>query len=130
MAGGSGGRSRKSVEAPGIEASEIVQLTMVHGESRSTEPPRVDVSARELVVFGPSETGVDVAGEGVSPLPRHGPAGPVEGALAAALLDASKAGRWDVVTQLARELEARRLAADGATKASRDQTGRFGGQVS
>ena len=34
----------------------------------------------------------------------------VEAALARALTDASSAGRWDVVAQLGRELEARRLA--------------------
>ena len=38
----------------------------------------------------------------------------VEDALAVALAAASAAGRWDVVAQLARELEARRLAASGA----------------
>ena len=35
----------------------------------------------------------------------------IEDALASAIAEASKAGRWDVVAQLARELEARRLAA-------------------
>ena len=35
---------------------------------------------------------------------------PVEAALALALTEAAKAGRFDVVAQLARELEARRLA--------------------
>jgi hypothetical protein len=35
---------------------------------------------------------------------------PVESALADALRGAAVAGRWDVVAQLARELEARRLA--------------------
>ncbi len=33
----------------------------------------------------------------------------IEGALALALVKATEAGRWDVVAQLARELEARRL---------------------
>ena len=37
----------------------------------------------------------------------------VEDALARALEGATTAGRWDVVGQLARELEARRLAHDG-----------------
>jgi hypothetical protein len=37
----------------------------------------------------------------------------VEDILGAALLRASEAGRWDVVAQLAKELEARRLAAAG-----------------
>ena len=35
---------------------------------------------------------------------------PVESALAVAVLEATKAARWDVVGQLAKELEARRLA--------------------
>ena len=35
---------------------------------------------------------------------------PVEGALSLALEEAAKAGRFDVVVQLARDLEARRLA--------------------
>jgi hypothetical protein len=39
--------------------------------------------------------------------------GSVEGALARALQLAAEAGRWDVVCQLARELEARRFAAAG-----------------
>jgi len=39
----------------------------------------------------------------------------VEAALSTALADASKAGRWDVVVQLGRELEARRLARSDAT---------------
>lgn len=34
----------------------------------------------------------------------------IESALALALAEATRAGRWDVVAQLARELEARRLA--------------------
>ena len=44
-------------------------------------------------------------------LPRSAAASdPVESALAAALTSAATAGRFDVVAQLARELEARRLA--------------------
>jgi hypothetical protein len=39
---------------------------------------------------------------------------PVEAALAKVLEGAAAAGRWDVVSQLARELEARRLASCGA----------------
>jgi hypothetical protein len=34
----------------------------------------------------------------------------VDASLAAAVAEASRAGRWDVVAQLARELEARRVA--------------------
>lgn len=43
--------------------------------------------------------------------PTFGPnVDPIEAALATALDGAAKAARWDVVAQLARELEARRLA--------------------
>ena len=51
-------------------------------------------------------------------LPRGAAAGevdPVDMALARALADASSAGRFDVVLQLAKELEARRLER-GATR--------------
>jgi hypothetical protein len=41
----------------------------------------------------------------------------VEAALAAALVQAATAGRWEVVGQLARELEARRLAASDSGRA-------------
>ena len=51
-------------------------------------------STRELVAFGPNEL-------------------TVEDALASAIEGAVSAGRWDVVAQLAKELEARRLAAVG-----------------
>jgi len=37
----------------------------------------------------------------------------LEDSLAAAVGEAARAGRWDVVAQLARELEARRLASSG-----------------
>jgi hypothetical protein len=40
----------------------------------------------------------------------------VEAALSAAILEATKAGRWDVVSHLARELEARRLARAGVVR--------------
>jgi hypothetical protein len=45
--------------------------------------------------------------------PEFGPTDEVEAALARALDAAATAGRFDVVAQLARELEARRLAAAG-----------------
>jgi hypothetical protein len=61
-------------------------------DSCADEPPRVDVSARELVAFGPSES------EAVDS---------VEKTLAFALAEAARAGNWDVVSQLARLLEAR-----------------------
>jgi hypothetical protein len=44
---------------------------------------------------------------------KAGDFGNVEDALARAIAQASVVGRWDIVAQLARELEARRLAAVG-----------------
>jgi hypothetical protein len=67
-------------------------------DSRRNKPPRGDVSAREPVAFGPPDLEAPT----------------VEDALAGALARASAAGRWDIVAQLARELEARRLRATGA----------------
>ena len=82
------------MELTGIEAVQSVRLAAIHVDSRQLDPTRVDVSAREPVAFGPKEP-------------------TVEGALAKAIEGAVSAGRWDVVAQLAKELEARRLAAVG-----------------
>jgi hypothetical protein len=49
---------------------------------------------------------------------------PVEAALAFALGEAARAGRVDVVAQLARELEARRLASIGSPRLEDKQTRR------
>ena len=43
----------------------------------------------------------------------------VEAALARALVGATEAGRWDVVAQIARELEARRLAGSNVVAIAR-----------
>ena len=67
--------------------------------SRQVEPTRVDVSARQLAATGPNELGATAT---------------VEDRLAIALERAATVGQWDVVAQLARELEARRLAACAA----------------
>ena len=83
------------MELTGIEAVQDVRLAAIHVDSHQLDPTRVDVSARELVAFGPNESTVEEA------LAR-----PIEGAVSA--------GRWAVVAQLAKELEARRLAAVGA----------------
>jgi hypothetical protein len=87
------------LEAPGIETRDSMQFAGFHVDSRTKDLARVDVSARSGVASGPSEP---VAPSGV------------EDVLARAIAQASAAGRWDVVMQLARELEARRLSADGA----------------
>ena len=64
-------------------------------DSRMGDATRVDVSAREVVAFGPIE---------------FGEFGALEDVLAVALAEAARVGRWDIVAQLARDLEARRLA--------------------
>lgn len=86
------------MEALGIEARENVELAANHVDSRQLDPTRVDVSARSVVAFGP---------------PAEYTHSTVESALARAIEGAVAAGRWDVVMQLARELEARRLVAVG-----------------
>jgi hypothetical protein len=95
----------------GFESAESVEITAIRDDSRTDDPPRRDVSARELVAFGPSES--QPAGNALS----------VEDALAVALARASAAQEWAVVAQLARELEARRLSAAGV-RSLLDERGR------
>jgi len=59
-------------------------------DSRQDDPTRVDASARQLAAIGPNE---------------RAPSASVEDRLAIALDRASVVERWDVVAQLARELE-------------------------
>jgi hypothetical protein len=82
------------VEAPGIETRDSVEPPALRDDSRAKEPPRVDVSAREPVAFGPAKS-------------------TIEEALVGVIAQAAAAGRWDVVAMLARELEARRLGQSG-----------------
>jgi propanediol dehydratase large subunit len=99
----------------GFESAGSVEFTAIRVDSRKDDPTRVDVSAREQVVIGPNE--------------MHSAAGPltVENALAVALVRASAAHEWGVVAQLARELEARRLAAAGV-RSLLDERGRYLGK--
>ena len=41
----------------GFESSESVEFTTIHVDSRTNDLTRVDVSAREVVAFGPMKTG-------------------------------------------------------------------------
>jgi hypothetical protein len=75
----------------GFETKQIYEITKELVESRTEDPSRVDVSARPLVAVGPTKSDLEIL-------------------LAEALAKAATAGRWDVVAQLARELEARRGA--------------------
>jgi hypothetical protein len=79
----------------GFEGSQPAEFTSNSDGSRSGNGARADVSARPRVDAGPRE---QRAGQGT------------EQALGKALAEASAAGRWDVVVQLARELELRRTA--------------------
>ena len=103
-----------SAERAGFESAGSVEFTAIRVDSRKDDPTRVDVSAREQVVIGPNK--------------MHSAAGPltVEDALAVALARASAAQEWGVVAQLARELEARRLAASGV-RSLLDGRGRYPG---
>ena len=85
----------------GFESDTGVVTTRTHVDSSAEHPPRVDVSARRVDAIRPDPEAA------VNPLPDS--FGDVERALAEALRAAALAGRWDVVTQLARELEARRV---------------------
>jgi hypothetical protein len=73
----------------GFESKQVYEITSYSVDSRTEGPSRVDVSARPLVATGPTQA-------------------EVEKLLAEALGKAADAGRWDIVAQLARELEARR----------------------
>ena len=91
---------QKAVPEEGIEGAQILEVVDVCGDSGTEEAPRVDVSARELVAFGPNDL-------------------VVENALARAIDGAVGAQRWDIVAQLARDLEARRLARSNAAQVAR-----------
>jgi hypothetical protein len=96
------------VEAPGIETRDSAQFAGFHVDSRTKDLPPVDVSAQIQVASGPTNSTVS---------------GGLESALARAIEVAVAAGRWDVVTQLARELEARRLAGSQTRDETLDQRG-------
>lgn len=75
-----------------LKRPEVLQSRGLTSDSRTDDATRIDVSARELVAFGPNES------EAIDN---------VEEALAFALAEAARAGNWDMVGQLARLLEAR-----------------------
>jgi len=85
------------VGQPGLENSDPLLFAADPKASLAATSPKVAASTRYPV-------DADASG------PAIGPVDPVEAALAHALAAAAAAGRFDVVAQLARELEARRLA--------------------
>jgi hypothetical protein len=109
------GMSRSPRAVSQFESAESAEFTAIRVDSRKDDLTRVDVSAREVVAFGPNKI--------------HSAAGPltVEDALAVALARASAAHEWAVVAQLARELEARRLSAAGV-RSLLDRRGRGPGE--
>jgi hypothetical protein len=90
----------------GFESESGALSARAHVDSRTGEPPRVDVSARFGVDLGPSAERGDRDNVSDRSLGETS----VEGLLARALEHASAAGEWGVVAQLARELEPRRQA--------------------
>ena len=84
-----------AVPKEGLECASCAGFAANTADLRADDAPRVDVSARESVAFGPEKA-------------------TLEDALARALAAAAAAAQWDVVAALARELEARRLASAGA----------------
>ncbi|MCL2726738.1 MAG: hypothetical protein FWD69_20155, partial [Polyangiaceae bacterium] len=88
-----------SAERAGFEPIQDVDFTTNSDAPGLTESTRDDVSARIAVDIGPAlgPSGLQDTHTAVAPLEE-------------ALMLAAKAGRWDVVVQLAKELEARRLA--------------------
>jgi hypothetical protein len=87
------------------------------------EPPSIqDAAGRKSAVSGERrDSNHDSTSASVA-------ANAVESALALALEKATTAGRWDVVVQLAKELEARQLARTAPNVVSMARKGREGGQ--
>ena len=118
--------ARFRVRTKGLETSQVAGITTIVDDSRTDGPPRVDVSTRELVASGPSKTNPIRGVEEPEPVALLSPGGTVEDALARAIEGAVAAGRWDVVAQLARELEARWLALAGVTSLADERIRREG----
>ena len=111
---------RSQRRARDSKPQESVDPTAIPEVTGRVESPRSDVSARTVDDVGPSVECTDheldvLEGDGdgaraktleAARIPPSSASDPLESALAAA----AAAGRWDVVSQLARELEARRLA--------------------
>jgi hypothetical protein len=85
------------VRRKGLENNESARVDVDSKPCGSEAPKHPSESARYPV-------DADAGGPGI------GPTDPVEVALAGALTKAAEAGRFHIVAQLARELEARRLA--------------------
>ena len=113
-------KDRYFVGAEGLEDVEHADIASLHVGLAPTDSPRVDVSARQFDDVGPIElqtacTSEDLDLAGIAPQPANvigddASATEADDPLEAALLLAAKAGRFDVVALLSREIEARRLS--------------------
>jgi hypothetical protein len=102
-------RRGKLAERAGFEAVQASAVVAPSLECRALTPPAPPATGADTALNGDDlDRSLDHRG---GP-PQRG-ADPVEAALAAALDRASADGRYDVVIQLARELEARRTARAG-----------------
>jgi hypothetical protein len=96
-------------ERAGFERAQTPAIATASSEYREVAPQATPATGADKAL---NTDGLDRSlDRRDSPLERA--ADPVEAALAMALDRASAAGRYDVVIQLARELEARRLARAG-----------------
>jgi hypothetical protein len=100
------------LRALAVAAQEPGEVTC---DSRTDAPTRVDVRAREQAPTGRG----DLHSATAAPSTRAS----VDEALAGALAMAAAAGQWALVAQLARELEARRLAAVATVDRARRDDG-------
>lgn len=102
----------------GLETKESCDSSVFAGVADAFAAPEGDVSTRLLVEPASVDSSVDSNFEAsdLTPTTRSACAPDVvDAALAAAVQAASKAGEWATVAQLARELEARRVAHAGAS---------------
>lgn len=90
----------------GFESAQVTETTTFCTDSHTVDPMR---DAPKCAESGGDRSNGVAPSEGV-PTGQQGPPVSVEDALAVALAAAATAGQWSVVAQLARELEARRLA--------------------
>lgn len=98
-----------SAERRGFEPPVPLQVHMISKPNGEGEETRAAEDSRGGVRSGQARTTPDATAVGRS----WGDADPVEAAIAEALRKATEVGRFDVVAQLARELEARRTAGAG-----------------
>jgi len=103
-----GGVGSNSVRGRGVEP-----LRLAAAEPKADLGEATAVDPQDSAGFASGSAGGEGREEGSPPRSAAASMDAIEAALADALAGATEAGRWDVVAQLARELEARRLARAG-----------------